>query len=78
MPVRKEYVCVDQTMSAMVYQIPAFMVIVNVALTQHVLEKHRIVVAVENVCVEQRMNARGYLISVYMVVVNVALTHHVL
>ena len=30
----------------------------NVALTQHVLKSHRMVVSMENVCVEERMNAR--------------------
>ena len=65
-------------MSARDYQISVYMVVANVALTKHVLEKHRIVVAQENVCVEQRMNARIYQIPVFMVAVNVALTQHVL
>ena len=73
-----EDVCVVQRMNARGYPTAVYMVVVNVALTQHVLEKHRIVVAQENVCVEQKMNAGGYQIPVYMVDVNVALTQHVL
>ena len=37
MPVKGECACVEQRMHVRSYQIPVFMVVVNAALTQHVL-----------------------------------------
>ena len=45
-------------MNARGYQITVLLMAANVALTQHVLKAHRMVVWMENVCAEERMNAR--------------------